>query len=373
MAVLRRVELNGFRSISKLELDLRPLNVMIGANGAGKSNLISFFRMLNAMMGKGNDAGLQNYVAHNGRAHSLLHYGPKATPQMEAALQFETDNAKDEYRMRLFYAAGDTLVFAEEVLRYLRKDWQGAPPQPHSLGAGHLETRIAEAAESGDKIAQVFRQLLNNCRVYHFHDTSATAKILQYCYVGADRFLMPDAGNLAAVLYRFRERETGPAYRRIVGTIRQIAPFFGDFELEPEGRDIILNWREKDSDQVFGPHQLSDGTLRSMALFTLLLQPIDNFPDLIIIDEPELGLHPAAKNLLAGMLKSASQHCQIIVATQSPELVDAFDPEDVVVVEREERQSVFCRLDPAALGEWLKEYTLGQLWEKNVFGGGPFR
>lgn len=369
MAVLRRVELRGFKSIRELELELRPLNILIGANGAGKSNLISFFKMLNEMM-----AGrLQNYMADSGRAHSLLHYGPKATPQMEAALQFETEKGRNEYRMRLFHAAGDTLVFADETLIFRGKE--RTIPNTIPLGAGHVETRITQEADGGDKTARFFRGALNNCRVYHFHDTSPKAWVRQYCYVGDDRWLRADAGNLAALLYRLREREPGPAYRRILGTIRQIAPFFGDFELErtgPDQKEIILNWREKDSDQVFGPHQLSDGTLRAMALITLLLQPVDNFPDLIIIDEPELGLHPAGKNLLAGLLKSASHHCQIIVATQSPELVDAFDPQDVVVVEREQRQSVFRRLDPAALEEWLNEYTLGQLWEKNVIGGGPF-
>ncbi len=150
------------------------------------------------------------------------------------------------------------------------------------------------------------RHLLNHCRVYQFHDTSATARIRQYCYVGDDRWLRPDAGNLAAVLYRLRHQDTSPAYRRIVGTIRQIAPFFGDFELRPTGpgdRDIILNWREKDSDQIFGPHQLSDGTLRAIALITLLLQPVEDLPDLLIVDEPELGLHPAAMNIVAELLK----------------------------------------------------------------------
>ncbi len=186
---------------------------------------------------------------------------------------------------------------------------------------------------------------------------------------------MPDAGNLAAILYRLRRQDTSPAYKRIVGTIRQIAPFFEDFELQPTGpgdKEIILNWRDKDSDEIFGPHQLSDGTLRALSLITLLLQPVEDLPDLIIVDEPELGLHPVAKHIVAGLLKKASYHCQVIVATQSSSLVDAFEPDDVIVVDRVDRQSTFRRLDAESLQEWLKEYTLGQLWEKNVFGGGPF-
>ena len=370
MDILKQVILKGFKSVKDMHLELHPLNVLIGVNGAGKSNFVSFFKMLNEMM-----AGrLQTYIGTAGRAHSLLHYGPKTTPQVEATLQFEVENGVDTYYMRLSHAAGDTLIFVEETLSFLQTGWPGQPKEV-SLGSGHQETRVSDAADHGEPMARVLRHLLNHCRVYQFHDTSATARIRQYCYVGDDRWLMPDAGNLAAILYRLRRQDTSPAYRRIVGTVRQIAPFFGDFELQPTGsgdKEIILNWREKDSDEIFGPHQLSDGTLRAISLITLLLQPVQDLPDLIIVDEPELGLHPVAKNIVAGLLKKASHHCQVIVATQSSALLDAFDPDDVVVVDRVDRQSTFRRLDAVSLEEWLKEYTLGELWEKNVLGGGPF-
>ncbi len=370
MGTLRRVELSGFKSIREMDLALRPLNVVIGVNGAGKSNFVSFFKLLNEMMGE----RLQNHIATSGRAQSLLYLGPKTTPQMQATLEFEAENGTDTYGMRLFHAAGDTLVFAEEKLSFLQDGWRG-DPKVLSLDSGHQETRIKGEADKGEPTARVFRHLLNSCRVFHFHDTSPTAPARQYCYVGDDRWLMPDAGNLAAILYRLRNNEEGPAYHRIVSTIQQIAPFFADFELELSGaggRDIILNWRQKDSSQVFGPHQLSDGTLRAISLVTLLQQPVDDLPSVIIVDEPELGLHPAAKTVLAGLLRKASAHCQVIVATQSAALLDGFDPEDVIVVDRDDRESTFRRLDEAALQEWLEEYSLGQLWEKNVLGGGPF-
>jgi len=369
MGFLKRVELKGFKSIKHMDLELRPLNVLIGVNGAGKSNFVSFFKMLNEMMGE----RLQAHIADSGRATSLLHLGPKVTPQMEATLEFEVDNGLDTYHQRLFHVAGDTLAFAEEKLTFLAT---GHPsPKEVDLGAGHQETGIGDEAEKGEPTAKVFRHLLNHCRVYHFHDTSPTARARNYCYVGNDRWLMPDGGNLAAVLYALRESSTTPAYRRILGTVRQIAPFFADFELEPTGpgdKDIILNWRQKGSAEPFGPHQLSDGTLRAIALATLLLQPAENLPDVIVIDEPELGLHPAAKNILAGLLKAASHHCQVVVATQSAGLLDAFEPEDVVVVDRNDMESTFARQDEDRLQEWLQEYSLGQLWEKNVIGGGPY-
>jgi predicted ATPase len=368
LATLQRVILNGFKSIKAMDLELRSLNVLIGANGAGKSNLVSFFKMLNEMM----VGRLQQYVAASGRAHSLLHFGPKVTPQMEARLEFRTENADDTYAMRLFYAAGDTLVFAEESLAYSREGW----PQPQivNMGTGHLETRIGQLADDGNLTAKVFRRLLNYCRVYHFHDTSPTARVRQFSYIGDNRWLMPDAGNLAAFLLRLREENAGAVYKRIVTTLRLIAPFFDDFDLVPAGpnqKDVMLNWREKESDQVFGPHQLSDGTLRAMCLVTLLMQPEDELPDLIIVDEPELGLHPYALTVIAALFRKASHHAQVIISTQSSTFLDNFDPEDVIVVDRKNRESQFGRLDPEKLEAWLEEFSLGEIWEKNIIDGGP--
>ncbi|MFL6200757.1 MAG: AAA family ATPase [Thermoanaerobaculia bacterium] len=364
--MLRRMVLKGFKSIKEMDLEMRSLNVLIGANGAGKSNLVSFFKMLNEMM-----AGrLQQYIATSGRAQSLLHSGPKVSPQIEASLEFEVDNGVDIYSMRLFHAAGDTLVFAEETLSFLATGY--TRPKLVTLGAGHEETRIGLEADKGEPTAKFFRHLLNRCRVYHFHDTSPTARVRQYGYIGDNRWLMHDAGNLAAFLFRLREENGGAVYKRIVSTIRVIAPFFDDFDLEPvDHKDIILNWRMKGLDQVFGPHQLSDGTLRAMCLMTLLLQPEDELPELIIVDEPELGLHPFALNVIASLFKKASHHSQVLISTQSSSFLDSFDPEDVVTVDLEDEKSHLTRLDAAALEAWLEEYSLGEVWEKNVIGGGP--
>ncbi|NLF06929.1 MAG: AAA family ATPase [Pirellulaceae bacterium] len=368
MAFLNQIIIKGFKSIRDMTLELRPLNILIGANGAGKSNLVLFFKMLNEMMG----GRLQQFIATSGRAQSILHFGPKITPQVSAILQFTVDNGIETYQIRMFHAAGDTLVFAEEILSFQQTGY----PQPKklSLGTGHQETLITDEAEEGAAMARVFRRLLNNCRVYHFHDTSPTARIRQYCYLGDSRWLMPDAGNLAAVLYRLKTQNGGAAYNRIVKTVGMIAPFFDDFDLAPSaenGRDIILNWRHVESPQIFGPHQLSDGTLRAICLVTLLLQPEDELPELIIVDEPELGLHPYALNVIASLFKKASHHAQVIVSTQSSAFLDNFAPEDIVVVDRTDKESTFRRLNSAELGTWLEEYSLGEIWEKNVIQGGP--
>lgn len=361
---LQKITLSGFKSIKTMDIDLRFLNILIGSNGAGKSNLISFFKMLNEMM-----AGrFQQYIGMAGRAQSLLHFGPRVTSQIEAKLEFELENGTDTYHLRLSHAAGDTLIFLEETLSFLQSGYSS--PKIDQLGSGHQETKITEAAEAMPT-AGTLRYLLDRCRVYHFHDTSSVAGVRQSCYVGDNRWLMPDAGNLAALLLKFR-KDNSASYRRIIRTIRLIAPFFDDFELEPDGSDrVILNWREKGADRVFGPHQLSDGTLRAICLITLLLQPEDRMPELIVVDEPELGLHPYALNVVAALFKNASQHIQILISTQSGSFLDNFGPEDVIVVNQEDKESQFERLNPSDLEVWLDEYSLGEVWEKNIIAGGP--
>ncbi len=363
---LRKLTLKGFKSIKEIDLELNPLNVLIGANGAGKSNLISFFKMINEMM-----AGrFQHYIGISGRAQSFLHFGSKVTLQIEAKLEFEVENGVDTYSLRLFHAAADTLIFAEETLSYL--ETSGDSPRVDDLGAGHQETNINKAIEEEKQTAKVLKYLLDRCRVYHFHDTSPTAGVRQSCYVGDNRWLMPDASNLAALLLRFREENGKAAYQRIVGTIRLIAPFFDDFVLEPDASyHVILNWTEKGADRVFGPHQLSDGTLRAICLATLLLQPEHEFPKLIIVDEPELGLHPYALTIIADLFSKASLHTQILISTQSSSFLDNFYPEDIISVNRDGKESKFERLHPEELETWLDAYSLGEVWEKNVIGGGP--
>jgi len=367
MAMLKKISIKGYRSIKDASLELGPLNVLIGANGAGKSNFVSFFKMLNEMMGN----RLQQYIGTSGRAQSLLHFGPKATPQLEGELEFDANNCQDWYAMRLFHAAGDTLVFADETLRFLKAGF--ASPKVVSLGAGHLETRIGDEANSGEQTANVFRHLLNQCRVYHFHDTSPTARIRQSCYIHDNRWLMPDAGNLAAMLYAYRQQNE-VVYTRIISTIRKIMLEFDDFDLEPSRlnpTDIFLNWRKRGRDYLFGPHQISDGTLRAMAILTLFLQPERDLPDVIILDEPELGLHPYALEIVAGLVRAVSVKSQVIVATQSQTFLNNFEPAEIITVESHQSESLFRRLDPEELKDWLEDYSIGDLWQRNVLGGGP--
>jgi predicted ATPase len=225
-------------------------------------------------------------------------------------------------------------------------------------------------ADPGSPASKVIVETLRRAIVYQVRDTGPLSRIRNKWSIDDGRWLKEDAGNLAAVLYRLHEVE--PAYyRRIVETTRLLLPFFADFEFQPEYGKLLLRWRERGSDQIFGASQAADGMLRAMALVTLLQQPEADLPNVLILDEPELGLHPYAIEVLAALIQSASQHCQVIVATQSVSLIDRFEPHDIVVVDRIGRESSFRRLDNSALAAWREEYTMSELWEKNVLGGRP--
>jgi predicted ATPase len=220
-------------------------------------------------------------------------------------------------------------------------------------------------------VASYVLDLLRGCRVFHFHDTSRNAPVKQPHPTGDNQTLQGDASNLGAVLWLLKQTDE-PAYRRIVGAVRQVAPFFRDFVLEPEVTDQIrLRWKQTESDTTFSAHQMSDGTLRFVCLATLLLQ--STLPHLIVLDEPELGLHPYAIVQLSEMLRAAATSSQVVIATQSVTLMDQFSLDDLIVVERESGTSVFTRPEPERLREWLDEYSLGELWQKNLIGGRPRR
>ena len=367
---LDAVTIRGFKTIKALEaFEPRRLTALIGANGAGKSNFISFFRMLSwALSGPDN---LPLHVGQQGGASALLHDGQETTREIEAELSMSNESGRNDYAFRLFYAANDTLVFAEEKYRFLRSDsshpnpgnWVGTGPP------GHASPRLLTQAAS-DQTAHVIRNILNKIIVHQFHNTSYTSRMRSRWDVDDSRWLKEDAANIAPVLLRLRT-DKPLCYERIVAALRLLLPFFVDFDLEPIHNRVLLQWRECNSDRVFSVAQASDGMLRAIALVTLLLQPPEDLPDVLILDEPELGLHPYAINLVGDLIRSVAQTVQVIVATQSTLLIDCFKPEEIVVVERDGRASSFKRLAEEPLTEWLKEYSISELWEKNVVGGKP--
>lgn len=371
---LKQISIHGFKSFHPdgQKLAINDITVLLGANGSGKSNLVSFFKMLSWMM----TGALQNFIGESGSANDLLFYGSKTTNRLEAELLFTDDRAQDKYSFKLAHAAGDTLIFTEEILFCKLKHKNR--PFTLTLDPGLKESGLQEKSKAENAtITRVIYQLLRSIQVFQFHDTSKEARIRNKGYINDNDFLRSDGGNLAAMLYAMKNNaQLEKYYLRIVRYIQQIMPQFGDFVLEPSPLNenyIILNWKEKGSDYLFGPHQLSDGTLRFMALATLLLQPEKSLPSVVVLDEPELGLHPFAISVLAGMIKSASQNCQLILATQSPRLVDEFDINEIVIVERDagKRCTVFKQLSESELQDWLQNYSTSELWEKNVLGGKP--
>ena len=369
MRPVNQIEIAGFKSIREAKLELKPLNVFIGPNGAGKSNFIGVFKLLHRII----DQKLGVYVAEQGGANSLLHFGRKRTQKLSLKLDFA--NGKNRYGCTLAPSAEDSLFFEDEWCGYsgeFRRTGHASEDYRVPLGRGHKETKLLEEAEGHrGGIAEYVRDDFRSWRLYHFHDTSPSAGVKQTGELSNNRFLRDDASNLAAFLYQLQQTQKAN-YDNIVGAVRMVAPFFENFVLAPSKLNpdkIRLEWKEKGSDEYFNASALSDGTLRFICLATLLLQP--TLPSAVLIDEPELGLHPAAITLLAELLRSTSKCSQVIVSTQSVTLVNQLAPEEVVVVEHKDDTSSFQRLAEEQLKDWVGDYGLGEWWEKNLVGGRP--
>lgn len=358
---LNQLKINGYKSIKSLDLELKPLNIIIGANGVGKSNFIGFFKFMNKIVEK----DLQLYTAQQGGANKMLYFGTKMTEQLSFSLFFPPN----KYVCTLIPNNNDQLIFKEEIV-YFKKDSE--IKEENLVKGGEIESSLPTFNRFYfHSISGHITKYLNDWKIYHFHDTSSTAKVKQTCNIHDCEVLASDGANLSAFLMCVREHNL-KSYNQIVKTVQRVAPFFHDFILAPEryNQDTIkLKWKHKGTDEYFDANDLSDGTLRFILLTTLLLQP--NLPTIILLDEPELGLHPFALKLLASMFRKVSRKTQIIASTQSVTLADEFDIEDLIVVDRVDNHSEFKRLNAQDYQQWLEEYSLGDIWQKNLIGGVP--
>lgn len=350
--MLSRVIIDGYKSIQHTDVELRPINILIGSNGVGKTNFISFFKLINIIY----EQRLHNYTMQNS-AERLFHYGLKQTCELKGYLAFG-DNA---YEVRLQARDNGSLFIAEERSYY----------QSSSFNVSNIdESQIKNSSTYRDRW---LRDYLQSYKIFHFHDTSKGAPLRSSANINDNRYLKTDGSNLPAFLFMLQEKYP-KTLRRIELIIRSVMPYFGNFSLAPSLLDesqINLQWSDiENNEKYFDANDLSDGSIRFIALATLLLQP--TLPKVIIIDEPELGLHPTAIVKLAGMIKSvASRGCQIIVSTQSVNLINNFDAEDIITVDRKDKQSTFNRLNNDTLQHWLNDYSLGELWTKSIINGQP--
>lgn len=363
---LSRISIKGFKSIRELDLEMKPLNILVGANGAGKTNFISLFTFLRNLA----EGRVQAYVEKQGYANAFFYYGSSVTKYIEIDVRVGING----YYVQFEHSAhDDALVFNNEFCTI------NTSPKKFYIRGNKGESGLLPGSEAGSApVRRYTRDYLLECRAYHFHDTSSTADFKKICDFYASDYLYGNAGNLASFLYRLRSNEAAgffESYQDIVSAIQAVAPFFHDFYLEPRGNDgeekILLKWIHRDHEEPFSANQLSDGTARFICLAALFLQPEELKPRTIILDEPELGLHPAALEILADLIKSAAATRQVICSTQSILLANQFGPEDFIVVDQDNGASTFKRLEIEPLLHWLENYSMGEIWNKNLIGGRP--
>ena len=371
---IESIHIRGFRSLADVQIsDMPNATVLIGANGSGKSNFIRFFEMLSWMLGS---QQLGEFIARQGGADDQLFGGNARTPRMEAEIRMRTDSGRNDYRFALSYAHPDRFIFTEEGFRYSAFGYSTEAPWQY-LGSGHTEAKIVQAPQPGGiegvdpTTASVIVNLIRAIAVYQFHDTSDISGFKKKWDLWDNRTLYSHGGNLAAVLYRL-QRQDMRRYDLICRQISRVLPGFDCFEIADDYGKVLLRWKSKWSAKTFGAHLTSDGSLRFFALVTLLNLPPEMLPSIILLDEPELGLHPAAISLIGGMIRSLSIERQIILATQSPLLVESFDLDKIVVLDLKDGRTKFTRPSPSDYQRWLdNNFTTGDLWRKNLLGGRP--
>jgi predicted ATPase len=366
---LDKLTVRGFKSIRELnDFALHNLNVLVGGNGAGKSNFIEFFRVISAMM---KQDGLKEYIA--GNADAFLFGGPKQTANIVVKMAF----GKNGYDFELAPTQDGFFLINNEQRHWVPDD-ELRPELPQratrNLGSGNfnpglLQDKDAPGRRTPDSASWFAYNAICSWQVYQFHDTSRTSGMRRYHDKNHTEMLFEDAANIAPYLCGLQTKHPD-VYNEIVTAVRLVIPFFDDFVFAPNAHENLrLDWRQKGlRDYPMRPTQFSDGSIRFICLATALLQPM--LPSTIIIDEPELGLHPEAIRILGELIEDCAKRTQVIVATQSPLLLDQFSIDDIVVVNRKEGQSTFERLKRADFTEWLEAYSVGELWSKNVIAGG---
>ena len=366
---LGKLTIRGFKSIRELEdfdLEFKPisgledfeqrnLNILIGANGSGKGNLIAAIQMLKAQA-----AGtLESYIASNGGVSALLHNGSKPANKIE----LEASISSNSYKLSITPKPDGSYELAESASPHIASKTEPEDAEDDRLLA--VQQDVAAYPSEGAK--ESVHQSINSWRMYHFHDTGPTAAMRRPGLIQDNEHLRPDASNIAPYLLRLRD-EHPSTYKRVLYGWHHIAPFLDDPILETHkvGREtkVSLAWKAKGSSCTMQARHLSGGVMRFLCLAAALWHK--NYPPMIVVDEPELGLHPDPVDLAYELIECAARHTQVITATQSTLLLRECAIEDVVVVRRKDDQSTFEKLKHDDFKAWLEDYSVSGLWLMNV-------
>ena len=385
MNIFERIRVQGFRRLRDVDLKLRPLNVLIGANGSGKTSLLDVFSLLSASArGElkrsirdigGIDSNLtvlrdfKGYKTHlagfeldrRGCGDQIVTYvislSPKGnTYQIPEESLTHTDDTIALFRPYIDKVQGDVIYYE-----------QGDKLSPISeFRQDEFESALSQAPRVSRE-TMAFQASLASVTHYHVLDVSSRAPVRLPQQLREAKLPGQNGEDLAACLYWMRETDPD-RFETIEDTLRVAFPSFERLNFPPVAAGLLaITWKERDVKHPFFMHQLSEGTLRFLWLVTLLYSP--GLTEVTLLDEPEVSLHPELLSVLAGCLREASQRTQLIVATHADRLVRFLTPEEVVVLDMEDGATTATRADELDLGAWLSEYTLDQVWQNGRMGG----
>ena len=354
--LLRRLKVSGMLSFGPrgVDLPLEPLNVLIGANGSGKSNLLEAIALLRSA-----PSDLTEPIARRGGPDEFFWKGPDASYRLhiEAVVDFLQDRAV-RHSLSVARSGGRIAVAAETVdgfkIEPLSKISRSPKPEASILQIAVPQTEPWHLKEQYEAL-----------RLYRNWSFGPDAPLRAPSGAhGRSDFLDEGGGNLALVLSQFY----GDHKQALLDALRSLYEGIVDFRCPVTGGTVGLFLEEK-GNRAIPATLLSDGTLRYLCLLAVLLHPKP--PPLICIEEPELGLHPDLLPTLSDLMREASQRSQLVVTTHSDVIVDTLtdQPESVVICEKHDGETEMRRLDKADLSKWLKDYSLGNLWMDGELGG----